>query len=58
MKNRNIMSGIMCLHEILYETKRKRKLGWILKRHKIRLIGNCYLNAWKKEAFIASGVFG
>lgn len=27
MKNRNNLSGIMCLHEILHETKRKRKFG-------------------------------
>lgn len=31
MKGRNIMSGIMCLHEILHETKRRREVGIILK---------------------------
>lgn len=31
MKNRNIMSGIMCLHEILHETKRRKEVGVILK---------------------------
>lgn len=31
MKSRNIMSGIMILHEILHETKRKNQLGIILK---------------------------
>ena len=25
MKNRNILSGIMCLHEILHETKKKMR---------------------------------
>ena len=31
MKKRNIMSGIMCLHEILHETKRRKEVGVILK---------------------------
>jgi len=31
MKNRNITSGIMCLHEILHETKRRNEIGIILK---------------------------
>jgi hypothetical protein len=31
MKGRNIMSGILVLHEILHETKRKRQVGIILK---------------------------
>lgn len=31
MKNRNILSGIMCLHEILHETKRGNEIGVILK---------------------------
>lgn len=31
MKGRNITSGIMCLHEILHETKRKKKVGILLK---------------------------
>jgi hypothetical protein len=31
MKNRNIMSGIMCLHEIVHETKRRNEIGVILK---------------------------
>lgn len=31
MKNRNIMSGIMCLHEILHETKRRKEVGLIVK---------------------------
>lgn len=31
MKGRNIMSGIMILHEILHETKRKKEIGIILK---------------------------
>lgn len=31
MKGRNIMSGIMALHEILHETKRKKKTGVVLK---------------------------
>jgi hypothetical protein len=31
MKNRNITSGIMCLHEILHETKRRNETGIILK---------------------------
>jgi hypothetical protein len=31
MKGRNIMSGILILHEILHETKRKKQLGIILK---------------------------
>jgi hypothetical protein len=31
MKGRNIMSGIMVLHEILHETKRKKQVGVILK---------------------------
>ena len=31
MKNRNIMSRIMCLHEIIHETKRRKKIGIILK---------------------------
>ena len=30
-KGRNIMSGIMCLHEILHETKRRKEVGVILK---------------------------
>ena len=28
MKKRNIMSGVMALHEILHETKRGKRLGW------------------------------
>jgi len=31
MKNRNILSGIMCLHEILHETKKRNETGVILK---------------------------
>lgn len=31
MKSRNIMSGVMALHEILHETKRKKKVGVVLK---------------------------
>lgn len=31
MKGRNIMSGIMALHEILHETKRQKKIGVVLK---------------------------
>jgi len=31
MKKRNIVSGIMCLHEILHETKRRKEIGVILK---------------------------
>jgi len=31
MKGRNIMSGIMILHEILHETKRTKQIGVILK---------------------------
>ena len=31
MKGRNIMNGIMILHEILHETKRKKQLGIVLK---------------------------
>lgn len=31
MKNRNIMSGIMCMHEIVHETKRRKEIGIILK---------------------------
>jgi len=31
MKKRNIMSGIMCLHEILHETKRRNEVRVIIK---------------------------
>jgi hypothetical protein len=31
LKGRNIMSGVMILHEILHETKKKKQLGVILK---------------------------
>lgn len=31
MKERNIMTIIMCLHEILHETKRRKEIGIILK---------------------------
>ena len=31
MKKRNIVSRIMCLHEILHETKRRKEIGVILK---------------------------
>jgi len=31
MKNRNILFGIMCLHEILHETKRRNEIRVILK---------------------------
>ena len=31
MKNRNIMSGITCLHEIIHETKRRKEIGIVLK---------------------------
>ena len=31
MKNRNIMSGIMALYEILHETKRNKRIGVVLK---------------------------
>jgi hypothetical protein len=30
MKDRNIMNGILILHEILYETKRKNSWGYNL----------------------------
>jgi hypothetical protein len=31
MKGRNIMSGIMILHEVIHETKRRKQIGMILK---------------------------
>jgi len=31
MKGRNIMTGILCLHEILHETKKRKEIGIILK---------------------------
>jgi hypothetical protein len=31
MKGRNIMSGIMALHEILHETKKSGEVGIVLK---------------------------
>jgi hypothetical protein len=31
LKGRNILSGIMCLHEIIHETKRRKEVGVILK---------------------------
>lgn len=31
LKGRNILSGIMCLHEIVHETKRRKEVGIILK---------------------------
>ena len=31
MKKRNIVSGIMCLHEIIHETKRRKEIGVVLK---------------------------
>jgi hypothetical protein len=31
MKGRNIMSGIMILHEVLHEAKLKKQIGVILK---------------------------
>jgi hypothetical protein len=31
IKGRNIMSGVMVLHEILHETKRKKQMGVVLK---------------------------
>ena len=31
MKGRNIASGIMCLHEIIHETKRRKEIGVLFK---------------------------
>jgi len=31
MKKRNIMSGVMALHEVLHETKRRKETGVVLK---------------------------
>jgi hypothetical protein len=31
MKGRNITSGIMCLHEIMHETKRRKEIGVLFK---------------------------
>jgi hypothetical protein len=31
MKKRNIVSGIICLHEILHETKRRKEVGIVMK---------------------------
>ena len=31
LKNRNIMNGVLALHEILHETKRRKEIGVILK---------------------------
>jgi hypothetical protein len=31
MKNRNIMAGIMCLYEIIHETKRRKETEIVLK---------------------------
>jgi hypothetical protein len=31
MKGRNIMTGVMALHEILHETKRRKECGIIIK---------------------------
>ena len=31
MKGKNIASGIMCLHEIIHETKRRKEIGVLFK---------------------------
>jgi hypothetical protein len=31
MKGKNLASGIMCLHEIMHETKRKKEIGILFK---------------------------
>jgi hypothetical protein len=62
MKGRNIMSGIMILHEILHETKRKKQMGsslnLISKRHMIKLIKVFFLNAYQLEVLMINGANG
>jgi len=55
MKGRNIMSGILCFHEILHETKRRKEVGIILKldlrRHMTKLTGNLLFECMEKRGF-------
>lgn len=48
MKGRYIMDGIMCLHEILHDTRQKESkdwsLNWTLKKLMIKSVGHSFLN--------------
>jgi hypothetical protein len=41
------MYGVMAIHDIMHETKRRKEMGYksILKKHTIRWVGAPYLNA-------------
>lgn len=62
IKNRNIMDGFMALHEILHDTKVKKKDGLVLKfdfeKLMIRLIGIFSSPVLSKEALMENGVNG
>lgn len=62
MKGRNIMSGIMILHEILHETKRKNQTDIILKldfeKPTTKSNGNSCLNVWQQEVSAQNSVDG
>jgi hypothetical protein len=62
MKNRNIMTGIVRMHEIIHETKRRRESGIVLK---LDFEKNYDMVNWKllfecmeKEVFMTNGVCG
>jgi hypothetical protein len=62
IKGRSIMCGVMTLHEILHETKNKKRLGsflsLILKKLMTKFAGNFYSTNFIKEGFVPNGLIG
>ena len=62
LKNRNIMDGIMALHEILHDTRIRKKDGLVLKldfeKAYNNSTGNSCLNVSGKGVLVISGVNG
>jgi hypothetical protein len=56
------MCGTMTLHEILHETKNKRRLGsflsLILKKLMTKFVGSFFSIAFIKEVFVPNGLVG
>jgi hypothetical protein len=62
MRGRNIMTGIMCLHETLHETRRRNEIGVILKlnfeKAYDKVNWNLLFDCLEKKALEISGVNG
>lgn len=56
------MDGVLALHDILRDTRVKKRMGWcsnlILKKLMTKLAGTSFLNVSNNEVFVKNGVTG